>query len=222
MGCFWTTFALMKRTLLAGILGLLLSFNASAQNEPVELVQFSGVVLSGDSLSQVPYASIMIANKARGTISDYYGFFSFVARPNDTIQFSAVGFKPVEYIIPDTLTVSRYSIIQVLNADTIELPTALIYPWPSREQFKKAFLDAKPQEDDYARAQRNLAREWIGDDADLIGMDSQGNYSAAIGAYNTRLYSAGFLRSANLIDPLAWSKFVQAWRRGDFKRKKKQ
>lgn len=195
-----------------------MSLGAQAQDED-RLVQFSGVVL-GDSLAQVPYASIMIANKSRGTISDYYGFFSFVARVNDTINFSAVGFRTASYVIPDTLSNAQYSIIQVLTTDTIELPTALIYPWPSREQFKKAFLAARPQEDDYTRAQRNLARKFVGDEADQLGMDAQAGYGNTIKQYNTQLYYAGSMRSANLIDPIAWSKFVSAWKRGDFKKKK--
>lgn len=211
----------MKLRLLLLCIGLfgLLKTTTAQNNESENLVQFSGVVLSGDSLAQVPFVSIIIANKQRGTISDYYGFFSFVARPSDTVQFSAVGYKTAQYIIPDTLSINRYSIIQMLSTDTIELAPAMVYPWPTREQFKRAFLEARPQEDDYARAQRNLAREWIGEKADYLGMDGQSNYRYTMATYNTRLYNAGFIRSANLLDPIAWSKFVQAWKRGDYKKK---
>ncbi|MBK6839366.1 MAG: hypothetical protein IPG90_14770 [Bacteroidetes bacterium] len=44
------------------------------------LVQFSGIVVTSDSLNPVPYTSIMIRNTYRGTVGDYYGFFSFVAK----------------------------------------------------------------------------------------------------------------------------------------------
>ena len=68
------------------------------------LIQFSGVVVEGNNLQPVPYASILIKDKNRGTISDYFGYFSFVAQESDTIEFSAIGFSAALYIIPDTLS----------------------------------------------------------------------------------------------------------------------
>ncbi|MFT3885764.1 MAG: carboxypeptidase-like regulatory domain-containing protein [Flavobacteriales bacterium] len=85
---------------------LLLAFSATcAFAQPGKkaarpLVQFSGVVVTGDSLEPVPFASIITKGSFRGTISDVYGYFSFVAQPGDTLQFSAVGFKRGEYVIP--------------------------------------------------------------------------------------------------------------------------
>ena len=51
-----------------------------AKDKNKELIQFSGVVVEGDSLRPVPFTSIMIKNTNRGTICDYYGYFSFVAQ----------------------------------------------------------------------------------------------------------------------------------------------
>ena len=51
------------------------------------LVQFSGVVVSSDSLQPVPFANIFDKSTRRGTVSDYYGYFSFVAGFGDTIVF---------------------------------------------------------------------------------------------------------------------------------------
>ena len=45
----------------------------------LELVQFSGVVVTNDSLQPIPYTSVIIKHAYRGTLTDYYGFFSFVA-----------------------------------------------------------------------------------------------------------------------------------------------
>ena len=91
-----------------------------------DLVQFTGVVVTGDSLKSVPYTIVMIKNSARGTFSDYYGFFSFVASKRDTIEFSCIGYQKSIFVIPDTLTDNRYSIVQMLSPDTIHLPTAKI------------------------------------------------------------------------------------------------
>ena len=56
-----------------------------------DLIQFSGVVISSDSLKPVPYCNIIDIATSRGTTSDYFGYFSFVARKGDTLKFSSVG-----------------------------------------------------------------------------------------------------------------------------------
>ena len=79
------------------------------------LVQFSGVVVSSDSLQPVAFANIYDKSTRRGTVSDYYGYFSFVASLGDTIMFSFVGYKPSYYIIPDSLESGMYSIIHMME-----------------------------------------------------------------------------------------------------------
>ena len=130
----------------------------SAQNNNV-FIQFSGVVISQDSLLPVPYCSVINKETKRGTISDYFGYFSFVAQRGDTLVFSSIGFKKSSFTIPDTLTTNKYSLIQIMYEDTIMLKAAVIYPWPSKEQFAKAFVETPIPNDDYKRAMNNLSRE---------------------------------------------------------------
>ena len=87
-----------------------------------------------------------------------FGYFSFVAQEGDTLEFSAIGFVSTFFIIPDTLTNYKYSLIQVLKMDTISLPMTNVYPWPNASDFKKAFLALQLPEDDITRADRNMAR----------------------------------------------------------------
>jgi hypothetical protein len=185
------------------------------------LIQFSGIVVEGDSLRPVPYTSIMIKNSYRGTVSDYFGYFSFVAQKNDTIEFSAIGFRDAAFVIPDTLTTNTYSLIQVLATDTVYLNTAVIYPWPSKEQFKQAFLQLNIPDDDLARAQKNMARADIKER--MVGMSADGslNHKYSMQQVQSKLYYAGQLPPNNLLNPIAWSKFIKAWKNGDFKNKKK-
>lgn len=210
----------MKRTFCCLII-IVCSLLASAQPSDKKLVQFSGVIVTGDSLSPVPFTSLMIKNSSRGTVSDYFGFFSIVAQQGDEIEFSAVGFKKISYHIPDTLQEDRYSLIQILNHDTITLKTAYIYPWPSREQFKQAFLNLKVPDSDLENAQRNLALESIREEAERIDMDGSLNYKYAVQQRQSKLYYAGQLPPNNLLNPIAWAQFINAWKRGDFKKKDK-
>src|SRR5690554_7105230 len=127
-----------------------------AQPNDADLIQFSGVVITGDSLNPVPFTNVIIRQTGRGTMTDYYGYFSFVAQKGDSVLFSAVGFKRNRFVIPDSLTENKYSLIQIMYSDTVQLQETVIYPWPTREQFKEAFLAMTVPETDYDRAQRNL------------------------------------------------------------------
>lgn len=183
------------------------------------LIQFSGVVVSGDSLEAVPFCHIIDKSVRRGTTSDYFGYFSFVANKGDTIIFSSVGYKKANFIIPDTLQTNKYSLIQVMYKDTILLKTAHIYPWPSKEQFAEVFVNADIPNDDYKRAQDNLERAALKERADATPMDGAMNYKWQMQKYQSKLYYAGQAPPINLLNPIAWSKFIKAWKNGDFKRK---
>jgi hypothetical protein len=162
----------------------------------------------------------MVHNSARGTVSDYYGFFTFVAYERDTIEFSAIGYRKVKFIIPDSLEDGRYSLIQVLKRDTIALPTIDIYPWPTREQFKTSFLNLDLPDNDLIRAQKNLDPAGLPTSAG--GADPYMSYKYSMNQQQSRLYYAGQAQQISLLNPLAWAKFIDAWRSGAFKNKDKK
>jgi hypothetical protein len=183
------------------------------------LIQFSGVVVTGDSLRPVPFTSITIKGTYRGTISDYNGFFSMVARPGDTIEFSAIGFKKGSFYIPDTLNSDRYSMIKIMSRDTIWLQETVIYPWPTKDQFKHAFLNLRVPDTDTDRAERNIALEEMRELMLNTPMDGSGNYKALMLQKQADLYRGGGYYSISLLNPIAWAKFIEAWQRGDYKKK---
>lgn len=183
-------------------------------------VQFSGIIVTGDSISPVSFTNIVIKNTWRGTVADYYGYFSFVARKHDTVVFSAVGFKKVEFIIPDTISADRYSLIQVMSTDTILLPQTVIYPWPSKEDFKEHFLTFEVPDDDYERARKNLEGSMIREMASQYPMDGSMNYKRSMQAHQDRLYYIGQTQPITILNPFAWASFIKAWKEGKFKRKK--
>lgn len=187
--------------------------------EEKKLIQFSGVVVSSDSLQPIPFTNVIIRNARRGTITDFYGFFSFVALKGDTIDFQYIGYKTASYILPDSLNDSHYSIIQVLMRDTINLKEAVVYPWPSRDEFKRAFLELKLPDDDLKRAQRNFELASIKEIQDQVPFDGSINYKMALQQRQTQLYTAGQYPSISVLNPLAWAAFIQAWKDGAFKKK---
>lgn len=189
------------------------------------LVQFSGVVVGdqgNDTIAPIPFANIFIPESERGTYSNLDGFFSIVARQGDVIEFSAVGFKSVDFVIPDTLTTNRYSIVQLLSQDSIVLPQATIYPWPSREHFKEEFLALEVPNDGL----EDLAAENLSDEK----LQALRNITPRSGEETSAFYLQQQARSyqyigqvppQNIFSPLAWAKFIKAMKDGDFKKKTK-
>jgi hypothetical protein len=203
--------------IILAILSFSFSFSQNAKRDPI---QFSGVVVDGDSLAPIPFTTILVRGSNRGTIADYYGYFSFVAQKGDTIDFSAVGYKSVYFVIPDSLVENRYSLIQMLFTDTILLRETVIYPWPTKEQFRDAFLNLNLTDDDFQRAMKNLALADMREKANNLSNDGYSSYKYTMSQYQTKLYNAGQAPTISLFNPVAWAKFVQAWRAGELSRKK--
>ncbi len=209
----------MRWSLLVVILSL--SFGAFSQKDSTDtdpnskLVQFSGVIVN-DSLGAIPYAYVRKKNSNNGTVSDYYGYFSFVAEKGDTILFSSISYKDTYYIIPDTLSNSRYSIIQLMQPEATELDAVQIYPWPSKDQFIKAFMNLDIG-NEYDLAHKNLKRQELAAQARGVSNDSYLSYRDMAREQQQKIYTNGQAPSINLLNPVAWGKFIQAWKNGDFK-----
>ncbi len=197
---------------------VLTSLFASAQDKKIELIQFSGVVVSIDSLEQLPYTGVFVKSNRRGTVADYYGYFSFVVKPGDTIVFNHFGYKPSTYVVPDTLSESRYSLIHAMTPDTITIPDVIIYPWPSREQFASAFLEMDPYDDALRRAQRQLSGESLATLSQQIPNDPSLAYSWQVQQAQNQVYTRGQAQTSGLLNPLQWAQFIDAWKKGKLKK----
>jgi hypothetical protein len=195
----------------------------TAQQEETKPIQFSGMVLDGttDELFPVPYTNILVKDKYRGTYSDFNGFFSIVVEKGDVIVFSAVGYKTVEYQIPENLTDERYSLVQLMTQDVINLPETVVFPWPSREHFKLEFLAMDVTPELQLRAQRNLAEETLSRLRSEVRLDGNENGDYYLRRQTNNFYFIGQQPPMNIFNPVAWKKFFDAWKNGDFKNKDK-
>lgn len=186
-------------------------------SEDLDVVQFSGVVIKADDLTSVPFTTVRIKSSRRGTISDLNGYFSIVVTKKDTLTFSAIGYKPSEFAVPDTITMKRYSLIHVLNSDTIMLEPTVIYPWPTEEEFKKAFVELVIPDDDLEIARKNLAFAEMRERSRQFKMDGSMNYKNYMDQQTSKLYYVGQTQPISLFNPFAWAQFIKAWKEGQFK-----
>lgn len=212
----------MNKLLRYVFIGLLFSPVASfAQFETFKdsVVQLYGVVMTADSLQGIPAVSIVVRGQNRGTISSDKGVFSIVVLKGDQVEFTSIGFKPKVVDIPRDLKGNQHSIIQLMVNDTVFLPATIIKPRISRQQFDRDFLNTQVPDDDIAIARANnneATRRLLMANMPSDGREASNQYMRQSA---NKLYYSGQVAPQNIFNPFAWSEFIKAWKRGDFKKK---
>ena len=195
----------------------------NAQQKQPKAIQFTGKVVTEDSDGNViglPYVNVAIEGTSRGVVSEFDGYFSFVAQAREKVVFSRIGFKTVEYIIPDTLTSDLYSWIQIMSVDNVLLPEVVIYPWPSREHFKYDLLAMDVSDEVRENARKNLAEEAMRELRYSVPTDGREASSLVFRETANAAVYTGQYKPQRIFDVFAWKQFIEAWKRGDFKNKK--
>ena len=192
--------------------------------QPGEPVQFTGMVLDGsdEELFPVSYTNIYLKDEKRGTYSDLRGYFTIVVEKGDTVIFSAVGYKSVEFVIPDSLSSDRYSVVQLMTRDTFNLPETVVFPWPSKEHFKIEFLALDVSDILAERAMENLAEEALKRQRNKVPVDGNETADFYLRQQAKNYYHIGQTPPMNIFNVVAWKQFFDAWKRGDFKKKGKR
>lgn len=212
---------LLGRYLIICLFGLVpvLSTAQTSIDSTKKIIQFSGIVVDADSLTPLPYVAIVVRHTQRGVYSNMQGYYSIVVQPNDTVDFFALGYHQGSITLADTFKTDQFTAVQALRIDTILLREAVIYPWPSKEQFKNAFLTASIAGDDLERARANLSQAEMVRVAQNVAMDAGMVYTSTMQQQTARNYYAGQKPPNNLLNPIAWSKFIQSVQNGDLKKK---
>lgn len=183
------------------------------------VVQLYGVVMTADSLKALQSVSIMVKGQNRGTISNEEGVFSIVVLKGDQVEFTSIGFKPKLIKVPTDLKGNEFSLIQLMVTDTVFLPATIIKQRISREQFERDFINTKVPDDDIeiARTNNNMAtRRLLMSTLPSDGREASSQYFRQ---QSKKLYYSGQIAPMNIFNPFAWSEFIKAWKRGDYKKK---
>jgi hypothetical protein len=212
----------MKRVIPGLVLFIaLMPVTAMAQFEKLKdsVVQLYGVVMTADSLQGIPAVSIVIKGQNRGTFSNDDGVFSIVVMKGDQVEFTSIGYKPKLVTIPLDIKGNQYSMIQLMITDTQYLPATIIRPRPTKEQFDRDFLNTDVPADQYEIARQNTEeskRRILERSLPRDGGEAS-NYNLKNVA--ARQYYYGQAPPQNIFNPFAWSEFIKAWKRGDYKKK---
>ncbi len=197
----------------------LLTFSVHAQQSIEDIIQINGVTMTSDSLRAIPGVTVLVKNKNRGVESSSTGVFSIVVYKGDTLEFSAIGFRDREYIIPKSLNGHYFSMIQLMVQDTFYLPETIIRPLPSKEQFDYAFTHWRIPDDKYEIARKNTNALTLRALAYSLPRDGRENQAAYQQMQATAAIYYGQRKPMNIFSPLAWAEFFEAWKRGDYRKK---
>lgn len=197
---------------LIAILFLFATIGAFAQNhEERPIVQFTGIVHNADSSNViVPYVTITNTS-VRNTVnlSNYKGYFSFVAHERDTLRFTCVGYGPVTVVIPANVPNKSYTLQVSLKAQIINLPTFHVFPWATTDEFKKDFLAVKLADDDLDIARKNVSRTSMVALSNVLPRDAQEIQSANAQGMHTSILNSHSLTPNPLLNPLAWGSLIK-------------
>lgn len=211
----------MKKIVQYITLLLLISPAARAQFENVRdsVVQLYGVVMTADSLVGIPAVSIVVKGQNRGTITNNSGVFSIVVLKGDVVEFTHISYKPKIITVPRNLEGNQYSVVQLMVADTVYLPATIIRPRPSAAQFARDFANIKVPDDDLEIARKNTSASARRALMKSLPADGREATTIQLNKIATKAYYAGQHPPQNIFNPAAWAEFIDAWKRGDFKKK---
>ena len=183
------------------------------------VVQLYGVVMTADSLKAVPFASIVVNQKGRGTITNNDGVFSIAVNKGEHITFTCIGFKDRTILIPKNLEGNQYSVIQLMVNDTNYLPATILKPRPTRAQFERDFVNAKVDEELFETARKNTSPSQKRIILASLPRDGKEAVGASLNNQAAKYYYSGQLPPMNILNPSAWKNFINSWKRGDYKSK---
>ena len=185
----------LKKLFLLSFALISLNFYGYSQGTQ-NVMQLTGLIVGGDSLYGIPGVHIYVPKAGRGTSTNYYGYFSLPTQVGDSVVISAIGYKSKDFIISYNDKKSISLIIE-LKEDTTVLPLLEIFPYPTEELFKQAFLSLKMPDNVY---------NGININDQIMSRVTHANKTDTRSYY---LYKASNRQSFVLIDAFAWSRAIK-------------
>lgn len=210
----------MRRYLFLISIFLIPSFSfAQFEQAKDSVIQLIGVILTADSLEGIPNVSITIKGTSRGTITNNEGVFSIAVLKGDIIEISHVSYLSKTVNIPKNIEGTQQSIVQLMVQDNKYLPVTIIRPRPTKEQVYRDFVNTKVNSEEMDIINRNLSPSMRRMLLRTTPKSAQEAYSLQTNQAFQRVRYQGQLAPQNIFNPAAWMEFINAWKRGDFKKK---
>jgi len=206
------------KNLVAVCLLLFVSSGVLAQSFEQDAVRLTGIILDADDRQPVPYASIQIDGTQFGTSSDNSGHFTLFMNPGDTLVFSSVGYRDSKFVMPYTVSSDTYSLIQLMRKETVLLDEVVVFPWPTLQNFERAFLDVNIEKDKMEEVVVEVKRELDSN----INASRESKYYYEQMRYQKLYEVNNDFGPNNFLNPMRWSNFIQDVTSGKLKQNKEK
>ena len=202
---------------------LLLAAPAHAQGKR-RVIQFTGIVASGDSLLGVPGATVYVPKAGRGTASNAYGYFSLAVLAGDSIIIRSLGYANQVIIIPADYQRQSYSVIVRLQEDATVLPEVRVFPYTTERDFKKAFLALHLPTERGTRTAENLNEQLMRRIFNAQPMSATAAFRQTMQTQQLDMdrrngIAPNQYTSNPLLNPFSWLQLIQQVKKGEFKKK---
>jgi hypothetical protein len=183
-------------------------------------IQVSGLIVDA-SYRPVPGVAVISRKLKRGTVSEKSGIYSIPSTRGDTIFFRALGFKRYHTIIPEDYNDRHCKVDIVLENDTIQIAEVTILPWKTYSEFLTDMTKERKIDPIVENMNDNIASIYV-----AVAKQTGVNISPEAGF--RQVMEQNFVASStrnqypvnNLLNPLAWAKFVKGVKNGLFKNQK--
>jgi hypothetical protein len=184
-----------------------------------KVIQLSGIILNADSTDAVPGVNVYVPKKGRGTSTGRYGYFSLPVLEGDSVVFSFIGLQRQTFKVPENVPEDKISLILTMQTDEIALAEIEVMPYPTEEEFKRAVLAMNYEDPMSVDTRGNMSPETLLRWAENMPASGNENMRYFRQGQLMQIQDRYGLRPFTLLDPFAWSNFIQSIKRGDLKKR---
>ncbi len=204
----------------AAILILYASALFGQANGTERFIQVSGIITDA---SHYPVAGVTVISSKlhRGAVSERTGIYSITSTPGDTIYFRALGYKRYHTIIPESYPDRHCKVDIELDIDTIQIKEVAILPWKSYNEFLKDITREYPVDPKIENMNDNIASIYVAiANQTNPAISPEAGYKYAMEQNFNALATKNQYPFNNLLNPIAWSKFIKGLKNGLLKNQK--
>lgn len=227
-GILWNFFLKLNLLLVLVVCIAFRSYSQQEKPQNTRFIQLTGLILTSDSTKSIPYATVRVKGTNRGITATLNGFFSIVVKETDQVEITSIGFKKKTLSIPPNLPEPKYTTIITVQPDTLTLKTVNIYPWPTRDKFKDAFIKTHVDKTYEDLAKENMSPQRIR--TILINMKMDGsenqkytmNQWAGLASYGGGQMNYGWVPGMkfpfplSITNPFNWAQLISDIKSGKF------
>lgn len=173
--------------------------------------------MGGDSLYGIPGVLLYVPKAGRGTATNYLGYFSMPLVGGDSVVVRALGFKEKYFIVPSDT--NKVSYVIQLAEDTTVLAEIEVFPWPTEQLFKEAFLALRLPEEEMNNMHKNLNEQVMKRMMYTLQPDGKMNHNYYMKQQVSRIENPYNAPSLTFLNPFAWSNFIGQVKKGGLRNK---